>query len=150
MFKKFYNLSECELNTKKQRRSLCQNDIMTTVIKLCRGKEKQVKEKQMGSEKVKDSKILRFHNVENMKLNQKQETYLSLKKYSNNILLRFIKLIIIFVSITEKKIHIDENGVNMYYLELMFILLNIFQPQKLMRKVILTETLFLRRNDKKH
>ena len=150
MFKKFYNLSECELNTKKQRRSLCQNDIMTTVIKFCRGKEKQVKEKQMGSEKVKDSKILRFHNVENMKLNQKQETYLSLKKYSNNILLRFIKLIIIFVSITEKKIHIDENGVNMYYLELMFILLNIFQPQKLMRKVILTETLFLRRNDKKH
>ena len=40
MFKKFYNLSECELNTKKQRRSLCQNDVMTTVIKLCRGKEK--------------------------------------------------------------------------------------------------------------
>ena len=80
MFKKFYNLSECELNTKKQRRSLCQNDVMTTVIKLCRGKEKQVKEKQMGSEKVKDSKILRFRIVENMKLNQKQETYLSLKK----------------------------------------------------------------------
>ena len=75
MFKKFYNLSECELNTKKQRRSLCQNDVMATVIKLCRAKEKQVKEKQMGSEKVKYSKILRFHNVENMKSNQKQETY---------------------------------------------------------------------------
>ena len=28
---------------------------------------------------------------------------MSLKKYSNNILLRFIKLILIFVSITEKK-----------------------------------------------
>ena len=45
MIKKLYNLSECELNTKKQRRSLCQNDVMTTVIKLCRGKEKYVKEK---------------------------------------------------------------------------------------------------------
>ena len=34
-------------------------------------------------------------------------------------------------------------SVNLYYLQLMFILLNIFQPQKLMKKVILTETLFL-------
>ena len=40
-------------------------------------------------------------------------------------------------------------GVNTYYLELMFILLNIFQPQKLMKKTRLTETLFLRRKDKK-
>ena len=41
-------------------------------------------------------------------------------------------------------------GVNIYYLELMFILLNIYQPQKLMKQVLLTETLFLRIKDKKH
>ena len=41
-------------------------------------------------------------------------------------------------------------GVNTYYLELMFILLNIFQPQKLMKKDMLAETLFLTRKDKKH
>ena len=41
-------------------------------------------------------------------------------------------------------------NVNVYYLELMFILLNISQLQKLMKKVTLTETLFLRRKDKKH
>ena len=41
-------------------------------------------------------------------------------------------------------------GVNTYCLELMFISLNIFQPQKLMKKDMLTETLFLRRKDKKH
>ena len=41
-------------------------------------------------------------------------------------------------------------GVNTYYLELRFILRNIFQPQKLMKKVILTEILFLRRKEKKH
>ena len=37
---------------------------------------------------------------------------------------------------------------NKYYLELMFIFLNIFQLQKLMKKFILTKTLFLRKKDK--
>ena len=40
-----------------------------------------------------------------------------------------------------------EMGVIIYYLELMFILLNISQPWKLMKKVVLTETLFLRRQE---
>ena len=40
--------------------------------------------------------------------------------------------------------------VNTYYLELMLIFLNIFQPQKLMKKVIIAEILFLRKKDKKH
>ena len=38
-------------------------------------------------------------------------------------------------------------GVIIYYLESMFILLNISQPWKLMKKAILTETLFLRRQE---
>ena len=37
----------------------------------------------------------------------------------------------------------------MYYLKLIYILLNIFKQQKLMKKVILTETLFLKKKDKK-
>ena len=41
-------------------------------------------------------------------------------------------------------------GVNTYYLELMFNLLNIFQPQKLMKTNMLAETLSLSRKDKKH
>ena len=36
-----------------------------------------------------------------------------------------------------------------YYLKLIYILLNMFQQQKLMKKVILTETLFLKKKDKK-
>ena len=40
--------------------------------------------------------------------------------------------------------------VNTYYLELIFILLNTFQQQKLMKKVILTEILSLKKKDKKH
>ena len=41
-------------------------------------------------------------------------------------------------------------GVNIYYLELIFILVSVFQQQKLMKKDILTEILFLRKKDKKH
>ena len=47
--------------------------------------------------------------VLNTKSNQKEETYLETKKYLKNILLRFMKLIFIFISITNKKIQIDEN-----------------------------------------
>ena len=48
-----------------------------------------------------------------------------------------------------KKYKLMKMGVNIYYLELMSILLNISQLQKLMKNVMLTVTLFLRRKDKK-
>ena len=41
------------------------------------------------------------------------------------MLLRFIKLIHIFMSIIEKKYKLMKMGINIYYLELMFVLLNI-------------------------
>ena len=40
--------------------------------------------------------------------------------------------------------------INIFYLELMFILINFYQQQKLMKKVIPTETLFLRKKGKKY
>ena len=49
-----------------------------------------------------------------------------------------------------KKYKLMKMGINIYYLELMLILLNISQPQKLMKKSLLTETLFLRKKYKKH
>ena len=39
---------------------------------------------------------------------------------------------------------------NTYYLELMPILLNMFQPQKLMNKTMKAENLFLKRKDKRY
>ena len=39
--KKFTNLSEKELNTKNNKEAYVRNDVMTTIIKSCRG-EKQV------------------------------------------------------------------------------------------------------------
>ena len=41
-------------------------------------------------------------------------------------------------------------GANIYYLELIFTLVNVLQQQKLMKKDILTEILFLKKKDKKH
>ena len=40
--------------------------------------------------------------------------------------------------------------VNIYYLELIFILVSVFQHQKLMKKDMLIEILFLRKKDKTH
>ena len=50
----------------------------------------------------------------------------------------------------EKKYKLIKMGVNIYHLELIFILVSVFQQQKLMKKDILTETLFLKKKDKKH
>ena len=41
-------------------------------------------------------------------------------------------------------------GANIYYLEMIFISVNILQQQKLMKKDILTEILFLKKKDKEH
>ena len=50
----------------------------------------------------------------------------------------------------EKKYKLIKMGVNIYYLELMFISINFYQQQKLMKKDILTEILFLKKKDQKH
>ena len=52
IFEKFDNLSEHQLNTKSNKKVYVKNDVMTTVIKRCRGeKKKETKQKQMASEK---------------------------------------------------------------------------------------------------
>ena len=48
------------------------------------------------------------------------------EKILNKYSVKIIKLILIFVSITKKKYKLTKMGANTYYLELMFILLNIF------------------------
>ena len=45
IFEKYDNLIEDELNTKSNRNIYVENDVMTTVIKRCRGEKKEAKEK---------------------------------------------------------------------------------------------------------
>ena len=42
-FKKYVNLSKNELNTKNNKEGYAKNDVMTTVIKLCRCEKKRRK-----------------------------------------------------------------------------------------------------------
>ena len=64
-----------------------------------------------------DSEIAKCPELEaKSKIGKILRTIIPLK----NILLRFMKLILIFINIT-KKIQVDKNGCNIYYLKLMFI-----------------------------
>ena len=68
-----------------------------------------------------------------------------IEKYS----VRIYELILIFVNII-KKIKLIKMVVNIFYLELIFILANFFEQQKLIKKDILTNTLFLKKKGKQH
>ena len=56
----------------------------------------------------------------------------------------------ILIYIMKEKYKLTKMGANIFYFELIFILINFYQQQKLMKKDILTEILFLRKKDKKH
>ena len=43
-----------------------------------------------------------------------------MKKYSKNILLRFFKLIVVFMSITKKKVQVDENKYIFFRIDVYF------------------------------
>ena len=45
IFEKYDNLSKDELNTKTNKNVYIKNDVMSTVIKRCRGEKKEAKEK---------------------------------------------------------------------------------------------------------
>ena len=95
---------------------------MTTIIKCCRGEKvcrgiraiDGFRKKLMNP----DSEIRK-----NLKLNQKQEKFLRTIIPLKNILLRFMMLILIFYK-HDKKHKLIKMGVNIYYLELMFVLIN--------------------------
>ena len=57
IFEKYDNLSEDELNTKSNKNVYVENDVMTTVIKRCKGEKKRRKKKQLDSEKIDDSRV---------------------------------------------------------------------------------------------
>ena len=123
IFKKYHNLSEDELGEKSNKNIYVKNDIVTTVIKRCRD-EKRGKRKIGGFRKklmILDLEIIEFPerevkpNIENILVNE----------YLTNILLRIMKLILIFIGIKKKKYKLIKISVNIYYLELMFILLNV-------------------------
>ena len=57
IFEKHDNLSEDELNTKSNKNVYVKNDVMTNVIKRCRGEKKRQKKNSWIQKKVDDSRI---------------------------------------------------------------------------------------------
>ena len=126
ILEKYDNLSEDELNTKSNKNVYVENDVMTTYIKRCRGIRKEAKEKYMDSEKklmIPESEISECPEFEvkskigNIFVNQK-----ILEEYSVTV----YKIDPYFYQHYKEKIEVDKNGPNTYYLELTYILLNIF------------------------
>ena len=97
IFERFDNLSEDELNVNKNKKVFAKNDVMTTVIKRCRGERKidAFRRKWM----IPDFEIAECPEYE---VKSNIGNILWTKKYSKNSLLRFMKLILTFMSITEK------------------------------------------------
>ena len=123
---------------------------MTTVIKGCKGQKKKRRKKNRWTQKIlmiPDSEISECpeHEVKskigNIFFNEKMLEKYSVKIYETNPY---------FYEHYGKEYKLMKMGINIYYLELMFSLLNISQPWKLIKKVILTKALFFRRKDKKH
>ena len=126
IYKKFDNLSEKELNTKNNKKDYVREDVMTTIIKWCRGektrgiraidgfrKELMIPDSEIPkcSEfevKSKIGKIFKNHNL--------LEEY-SVKIYENDPY---------FYEHYEKKYKLVKMVVNIYYLELILISVNVF------------------------
>ena len=107
IYKNITNLSKQELYERNNKITYVKNDVMTTVIKRCRGEKTGIR--AIDGFRKNSEKILKFLDVQKMKLNQEQEKCLKNIIPLKNILLGFMKLILVFINIM-KKVHIDKNG----------------------------------------
>ena len=123
---------------------------MTAVIKRCRGKKTRGIRAIDGFRKklmIPDSDIPKCPEFgAKSKMGKTFKKHNPLEEYS----VKIYEIESYFYKHYEKKYKLIKMGVNIYYLELMFILINFYQQQKLMKKDILTEILFLKKKDKKH
>ena len=102
-----HNLSEDELNTKSNKNAYVENDVMTTVIKRCRGEKKRGERKIVGFRKklmIPESEISECPELEvkskigNIFMNEK-----ILEEHSVTVYKILIFMILIFKSIRKKK-----------------------------------------------
>ena len=125
IYKKFTNLSEKELNTKNNKNPYVRNNVMTTIIKRCRG-EKARGIRAIGGFRNKlmipDSEILKCpeFEVKSSKVGKIFKKHNLLEEYS----VRIYETDPYFHKHYEKKYKLIKMGVNICYLELMFILIN--------------------------
>ena len=126
IYKKFTNLSEKELNLKNNKTPYVRNDIMTTIIKRCRDeKAKGIRAIDGFRNKliIPDSEFPKFPEFEvKSKRGNIFKRHNPLEEYS----VKIYEIGPYFYEHYEKKYQLMKMGVNIYYLELIFILVSVF------------------------
>ena len=126
IYKKFTNLSKQELNTKNNKNPYARNDVMTTNIKRCRGdKTRGIRAIDGFTKKIiiPGSEIPKFPEFEvKSKIGKIFKKHNPIEEYS----VKIYEIDTYFYKHYEKKIRVEKMGVNIYYLELMFILINFY------------------------
>ena len=126
IYKKFDNLSEKELNTKNNKKAYVRNDVMTTIIKRCRGEKTRgiraidgFRNKLM----IPDSEIPKCPEFEvKSKIGKIFKKHNPIEEYS----VKIYEIDLYFYEHYEKKYKLIKMDVNTCYLELMFILINFY------------------------
>ena len=125
-YKKLTSLNERELYTKNNKIPDVRNEVMTTIIKLCRGEKTRgitaidrVRNKLM----IPDSEIPKCPEFQvKSKIGKHFKKHNLLEEYS----VKIYEIDPYFYEHYEKKYKLIKMGVNIYYLELTFILVNVF------------------------
>ena len=126
IYKKFTNLSKKELNTKNNKKAYVRNDVMTTIIKWCRWEKTRGIRAIDGFRKrfmIPDSEIPKCPEFEvKSKIGKIFKKHNPLEEYS----VKIYEIDPYFYEHYEKKYKLIKMGVNIFYLELMFILINFY------------------------
>ena len=126
IYKKFTNLSKQELNTKNNKNPYARNDVMTTIIKQCRGEKRRGIRAIDGFRKklmISDSEIPKCSEFEvKSKLGKIFQKHNPLEKYS----VKIYEIDPYLYKYFEKKYKLIKMGANKHYLELMFISINFY------------------------
>ena len=123
IFKKFGNLNKDELNTKSNKTVYVKNNIMTNIIKHCRG------EKKRGIKTIDGfKKMISDHEISVLiehKVKSKIGTIFANEKILEEYSVRIYEIDPYFYEHYKKKYKLMKMDINTCYLELIFILLNI-------------------------
>ena len=126
VYKKFTNLSQEKLNTKNNREVYVKNDVMTTVIKRCRGEKTRGIREIEGLRKklmIPDSEISKCPEFEvKSKIGKIFKNHNPLEEYS----VKIYKIDPYFYEHYEKKYKLIKMGVNIFYLEMILISMNFY------------------------
>ena len=127
IYKKFHNLSEKKLNTRNKKKGYVKNDVMTTIIKRCRREKTRGIRAIDGFRKklmIPDYEIPKCLEFEvKSKIGKIFKKHNPLREYSVNI---YEIDPYFYEHYEKKKYNLIKMGLNIYYLELIFIFVSVF------------------------